>query len=141
MISVWVDGSCLDNGGPNAIAGIGVIIYQNNKKLFQYRKLVSGKTNNEAEYQAVLSALKALRCYNTEEITIYSDSILVVQQIQGNWKIKQESLRQLRNQIVNLICQRQLENIKFKWISRIQNFAANELAQSVTLEKRSESYG
>lgn len=53
------------------------------------------KTNNEAEYIAIIKALRKAREYTRWKIKVYSDSQLVVNQINGDWRIKKEHLAEL----------------------------------------------
>ena len=103
MIKVWVDGSCRDNGGKNALAGIGMVARRDDKNLFSIGRIVKGGTNNVAEYYAVIHVLRELRSYNREDIVIYSDSSLVVNQVNGSWQIKNDELRKLRDSVQILI--------------------------------------
>lgn len=55
-------------------------------------KLSFWASNNEAEYEAVLSGIKAARSSGAAKVILYSDSQLVVQQLQGNYEVKEEKL-------------------------------------------------
>ncbi len=68
------------------------------------REFVDATTNNEAEYQALIHLLIYLARMNTHEhITIYSDSSLVVNQVNGNWKINKHNLQLLYNIVDSII--------------------------------------
>ena len=77
-------------------------------------------TNNQAEYLAVLEALK----FTAGDVEIYSDSKLVVNQLNHEWHIKEDSLRNLAVEIWKLIGKRK---ISFNWIPREQNKAGKLL--------------
>ncbi len=77
-------------------------------------------TNNRAEYLAVLEALK----FTTGDIEIYSDSKLVVNQLNHEWDIKDDSLRDLAVEIWKLIGNRK---VSFIWIPREKNKAGKLL--------------
>ena len=79
-----------------------------------------GITNNQAEYLAVLEALKA----TTGNIKIYSDSKLAVKQLNHEWHIKDDNLRSLAVEIWKLIGNRK---VSFIWIIREQNKAGKLL--------------
>jgi len=85
-------------------------------------------TNNELEYYAVLYALGHIRDkYKQEEVIIYSDSQLIVNQINGEWRVTTKCLIDLHNK-----CLRMLTNkIKIMWVPRKFNLAGH------VLEKRS----
>jgi ribonuclease HI len=80
----------------------------------------SNITNNQAEYLAVLEALK----FTTGDIEIYSDSKLVVNQLNHEWHIKEDDLRNLAVKIWKLIGNRK---VSFAWIPREQNKAGKLL--------------
>ena len=86
-------------------------------KIFQKR----GLTNNEAEYHGVIAALTQIK---EKSITIVSDSQLVVNQLNKNYKIKEPRLKKLAEQIWKLCKSRE---IKFKWVRREKNFAGHIL--------------
>lgn len=76
-----------------------------------------GLTNNEAEYIAVIEALK----HNKEtNISIFSDSQLIVNQLNRAWKIKEPRMKKLAEQVWKL-CEGR--NVKFTWIRREYNYA------------------
>jgi len=91
IITVYTDGGSRGNPGP---AAISFIIYGNDdEKLEQQSKYIGEKTNNYAEYLAILEALISSKKYNPEEVTVYTDSSLAYNQINGYWKIKDEYIR------------------------------------------------
>ncbi|MHB8278049.1 MAG: RNase H family protein, partial [Candidatus Humimicrobiaceae bacterium] len=74
VFTVFTDGGSRGNPGPSAI---GFIIYDsNNEKLEQHSKYIGEKTNNYAEYLAILESLINLKKYNPDEVVIYTDSSL-----------------------------------------------------------------
>ncbi|MBD3250830.1 MAG: reverse transcriptase-like protein [Candidatus Pacebacteria bacterium] len=125
---IFTDGGSRSNPGP---AGVGVWI----KDLLLDREVSFGvylgkKTNNEAEYLGLLAALKWLQKQDltpTDSVEFYLDSKLVIEQIQKNWKIKQDHLQQLADQcwqVTNsLPCP-----IKYTHVKRDKNKTADELA-------------
>ncbi len=93
IIEIYTDGGSRGNPGP---AAISFIIYgSDNEKLEQYSKYIGEKTNNYAEYLAILEALISSKKYNPDEVTVYTDSSLAYNQINGYWKIKDEYLRKM----------------------------------------------
>jgi len=123
-IIIYTDGGARGNPGP---AGIGVII--NGKPYYEY---IGCNTNNKAEYQAVVFALKktkailgARRINFDIPIEIYLDSELVCNQLNGTFKITDESLWPYFMNIWNL--RRDLKNVSFHLIPREQNKEADKL--------------
>ena len=86
-------------------------------KLFQKR----GITNNEAEYLGVATALKEIRNKN---IRLFSDSQLIVNQLNRKYKIKEPRLKTLAEQVWKL-CENR--NVEFTWIPREKNKAGHIL--------------
>lgn len=121
MIEVYVDGSCKGNPGPMRIA----MMIEN----YGYTtKNIGNGTNNIAEYKALIAALQFIidnPILLTEPIIIKSDSRLVVEQMNGNWKVndlKLISLVQAADKLMKV-----LFNIKIQWIPREENLAGKLL--------------
>lgn len=92
MIRVFCDGACSNNGGAAQRAGIGVVIEWQGRKPFILSEGVGNKTNNEAEYEGILKALLLIKENEIKTVTINSDSALVVNQVNGNWKCRDKKL-------------------------------------------------
>ena len=91
-IVIYTDGGARGNPGP---AGAGVFIVDG-EKTFEYKKYLGEKqTNNWAEYEAVVLALEEAKRlgFSGRDIEVRLDSKLAVEQILGNWKIKEPTLR------------------------------------------------
>lgn len=93
-LTLNTDGGSRNNPGK---AGIGFVIKENVTVLYQGKKYIGIATNNEAEYTALIEGLKYinLEYKNTAELTIFCDSELMVKQVLGIYKIKQEHLQKL----------------------------------------------
>ncbi len=102
---IHTDGGSRGNPGPAASA---FVIEKNNEIIHEGSKFLGITTNNVAEYTAVLLALKWLGSQklvtnNYSLITFYLDSELVVKQLQGIYKIKDEMLKKLSSEIFNIL--------------------------------------
>lgn len=88
---IYTDGGSRNNPGE---AGIGAVIYQGEQKIAEISEYLGVRTNNWAEYQAVIRALEEIQSRGITErpIEIRMDSKLVVEQLSGNWKIKEPTL-------------------------------------------------
>ena len=82
-------------------------------------------TNNQAEYKAIIAALQEL---SDKEMTIYSDSLLAVKQLEREYKIRNSELRKLASKVRVLSRDRE---IIFKWIPREKNLAGKVLDKIV----------
>lgn len=82
-----------ENGTPMKGHGAaGVLIYRNKKLIGQYARALGRVSNNQAEYEAVLLGLQLCWAAGLENPIIYSDSNLVVNQINGDWDCKNQEL-------------------------------------------------
>ena len=104
-LKIFTDGGARGNPGP---AGLGVVIVdaKNNQVIYDQAKYLGVATNNEAEYEAVILALKHLQTnlpLNTEKLEFFLDSKLVVEQLNKNWKIKEPRMRVLAQKAWQLL--------------------------------------
>jgi len=86
-------------------------------------------TNNVAEYYAVVIALTWARSEEIDTVSLRSDSQLIVNQIKGEWKIREKGkhLEKFRDQCWSLA--EDLEEVQIKWIPREQNAIADQLCR------------
>lgn len=133
-INVFCDGGARGNPGP---AGIGVVVVDNSGREKCYHKYIGHKTNNQAEYEAVLFALQNIKkdYPGVNEVNFFLDSELVVNQIEGKYKIKNEGLGKLLIMIHNKIINSDLK-IDFKYIPREKNHHADRLVNAAIDEAR-----
>jgi len=130
------DGGAIQNPGP---AGIGVIIKIENKKevVKTYSKYIGEATNNEAEYRALIFGLSELKkilgkkIAKMTEVECFSDSKLLVSQLNGKYKIKEERLFPLFIQIWNL--KTDFKNVKFIYLEREGNLADRLVKEALKL--------
>lgn len=120
---VNTDGGARGNPGP---AAIGVVISDlNNKVLENFSEYLGEKTNNEAEYLAVIAGLRLVAKYKPQEVIFKIDSELVVRQLNGVYKIKQPHLQELF-----ILLQKEkakLSQVKFTHVMREDNSQADSL--------------
>lgn len=104
-----------------------VCFYFNDKYYFEE---IGKSTNNEAEYKAVIAALHALQMRGISgHIIIYSDSQLIVNQLIGKYKIKNNRLLSLWQMVKRL--EKSFASVKYKWIPREKNYAGRALEEQV----------
>ena len=140
-IIIYTDGGSRGNPGK---AAIGVVFCnereQEIKKFGEY--LGDNLTNNEAEYQAVIFALKKFKALfgkaiaKVSEIEIRSDSELLVNQMNGKYKVEDEKIQKFFIEIWNLKID--FKGIKFKAIPREKNREADALVNE-TLDSQANS--
>jgi ribonuclease HI len=93
-VVVHFDGGARGNPGP---AAIGAVVTDPSAdppvRLASVSEYIGSTTNNVAEYRALLAGLEAARAFPARTIEVRGDSMLVIKQVQGQWKVKQPHLR------------------------------------------------
>ena len=118
------DGGARGNPGP---AGIGAVLYNEDKIIVaEISQYLGETTNNQAEYRALIAALKKARELGGQEITCYLDSELVVKQLNREYKVKNKDLAPLFLEVYNLSLG--FRKISFIHIPREKNSVADRLA-------------
>jgi len=120
---VFCDGASRSNPGD---ASIGVSISLDGKEIHTISRKIGIATNNEAEYQALIDGLNYCIDNSINEIDVFLDSKLVVEQVNKNFKVKAGNLKALNSQVENMI--KEFEYIEFKHIYREENKRADQLA-------------
>lgn len=140
ILQVYTDGGSKGNPGPSSIGGV---FYLDKKKVFNFKKAIGITTNNDAEYSALIRALQILNpkseipnklqiqnFKNIKQIQFYSDSRLMVNQINGLFKVKQGKIREyilkirILEQEINL-------PISYHLIPREENWEADKLVNNI----------
>lgn len=126
------DGGSRGNPGKSACAFVVASAGAELTPLFQQGLYLGIKTNNEAEYLAVLSSLKWLKKQSElpERLTYRLDSKLVVEQLSGRWKIKDARMQILAQECQNLLHSFSFP-VEFIHIPREENAAADALVNQV----------
>ncbi len=124
MITAYFDGGARSNPGP---AGYGVYIVDDaGNVLAELSGSLGNTTNNIAEYQGLIAALQWAVDHNVTAITIKGDSLLIVEQMRGNYKVKNEGLRPLHMKARMLVMQ--IGDVKFEHVRRELNKEADRLS-------------
>jgi len=127
-LNIYTDGGARGNPGP---AAIGIVIQQEGQVLKKYGETIGQATNNQAEYQAIIFAMKKAKLLfgkkkaKQMELEFYSDSELIVKQLNRQYKIKEEDLQPLFIKVLNLIID--FGKVSFKYIPRSKNKEADRL--------------
>lgn len=134
ILNIYCDGGSRGNPGPAASAFVVQTI--SGKQIFQLGRYLGIATNNQAEYDAVLSALNWLSINNPQsEVVFYLDSLLVVSQLTGKYKIKNPDLKIKNLEIKHLISNFKLKILNFVYVPRTKNFSADLLVNK-TLDQQ-----
>lgn len=132
-LKINCDGGARGNPGPAATAF--VVFDEQGNKIYHQGDFLGNATNNQAEYQAVLNAVTWLGENHPQAATkFFLDSQLVVNQLNGKFKIKNAQLRDLYQQIKQKILTHQLKLEEFSFVYRTENFLADNLVNQ-TLDK------
>lgn len=130
-IIIYTDGASQGNPGPSAIGM--VFCNQKGEVIKSYSEFLGDNlTNNEAEYEAVIFALKKFKAIfgkkltKNTEIEIRSDSELLIKQLSGQYKVLESNIQSLFIKIWNLKVD--FKKIQFRQISRNKNQEADRLA-------------
>ena len=119
-----IDGASRGNPGPAAYAVI--LRGPDGTKVAGIAKRIGRKTNNVAEYYALLAALDYAAANSIRALRVRSDSELLVRQMQGRYKVKNEELKPLHERAQKLV--RALEYFVIEHVPREQNSDADALA-------------
>ena len=122
-ISMYIDGAADLN---SKTAGIGGVIYKDDEELFTFSEYLNDSTNNEAEYTALIRGLEYLVKMKLLNVQIFSDSELVVKQINGEYKVKNSRMILLNQKAFSLFSE--LDQWSFKHVLREKNKVADKLA-------------
>jgi ribonuclease HI len=125
QVIIYADGASRGNPGK---AAFGIVIHINGKT-HRIGHYLGRATNNEAEYQALLAALRWAVEKNVPKVTYYSDSQLVVEQINGRYKVKHPNLKPLFLEALGL--KRRLKEFNVFHIRRENNEDADALVNEI----------
>ena len=118
-----VDGGSRGNPGPAAVAA--VVTDPSGNELAERAQTIGEATNNVAEYRALLLGIELARQLGADELELVADSMLTVEQVRGNWKVKQAHLRPLREEVVDAL--EDFESWSIRHVKRGENERADEL--------------
>ncbi len=122
-IIAYIDGASRGNPGP---AAAGFTLADSAGTQLQAKAFFLGQaTNNIAEYTSFVKALEAAKQIGAEQLMVFSDSELLVRQINGQYKVKSEQIRPLFRQAVNLLGE--FKTWKVRHITREKNKEADKL--------------
>ena len=125
VFTVYVDGASIGNPGPSGIGG--VLLDDNGKEVERFSEHIGTTTNNVAEYRALIHALNRLTALGVDHVRVFTDSQLLQRQTSGDWKIKDEKLRELNRTLRDLIDR--FSSFEITHIGREKNKAADRLAK------------
>lgn len=126
MIVAYIDGGARGNPGP---AGYGVRIEQPDGTLVEeFHEPIGVATNNVAEYRGLLAALEWARAHGHRDVEIRSDSLLLVEQMRGNYKVRHPGLQPLHAKARLLA--HDIGRVSYNHVRRDANAHADRLANA-----------
>lgn len=126
MIVAYIDGGARGNPGP---AGYGVRIEREDGTLVEeFGESIGTATNNVAEYRGLLAALEWAKAHGHRALHVRSDSLLLVQQMLGRYKVKNAGLVPLHARA--RILAREIGRVSFEHVGRAKNAHADRLANT-----------
>jgi probable phosphoglycerate mutase len=125
-IVAYIDGGARGNPGP---AGFGVRIEQPDGTLIEeFCGSIGVATNNVAEYRGLIAALEWAKQHGLNELQVRSDSLLLVQQMLGRYKVKHPGLQPLHTEACRLV--HEIGRVAFEHVGRAHNADADRLANA-----------
>jgi ribonuclease HI len=104
VVEVFADGGARGNPGP---AAIGAVVFDPSTspptRLATVSEGIGTATNNVAEYRAVIAGLEAAQPFGARLLRLRADSLLVIRQLEGAWKVKHAGLRPLHARAAELL--------------------------------------
>lgn len=114
VIRIYSDGASRGNPGFSAIAFL--ILSEEENVLMRYSKYVGVRTNNQVEYEAVISALEAASALQSQVVICYLDSELVTKQLNGKYRVREAKLKILWSTVQGFT--QRFQNITFTHVAR-----------------------
>lgn len=120
QVLIYSDGASRGNPGKSAYAFI--ITDADNNILYQSKKCIDIHTNNEAEYTALINALKKAEEYTKNEVKCYSDSEIMIKQLNKQYAVRSANLKKLYEEV-------KVQESKFKKVNYTHVRRTNPMIQ------------
>jgi len=124
--TLYFDGLC-EPVNPGGYCCYGYIIYDSNVEIAKGYGFTGKGTNNIAEYTALIEALKKAKELGIQSLTIRGDSLLVINQLSGEWTVRSPNIFPLFKEARTLI--REFKSILLEWVPREKNEKADSLSR------------
>lgn len=122
-VQIHIDGASRGNPGNS---GAGILIEEENGEIRRIKKPLGVATNNQAEYEALITALEASQVLKKKKLLIFTDSLLLANQINGSWRVRSSNIANLYKRAKHLI--QTFDEVTVKHIPREENKEADKLA-------------
>ena len=121
-LTVNFDGGSRGNPGP---AAIGVVVRRGGEVLEAVGEKIGEATNNVAEYRALLKGIELAAAHGATELELAGDSMLVVRQVDGSFKVKNAGLKELHAEVKRAL--RDFDSWSIRHMRRAENADADRL--------------
>jgi ribonuclease HI len=129
VIAIYFDGGSRGNPGPAAIGAVVLDLSSTPPtRLAAVSEYIGTTTNNVAEYRALIAGLEAAQEFSARRVAIRGDSMLVLKQVEGAWRVKQPHLRPLLDDVRELLAP--YEHVDLAHVPRDQNADADLLVNA-----------
>uniref|UniRef100_A0A2N9FDC4 Uncharacterized protein n=1 Tax=Fagus sylvatica TaxID=28930 RepID=A0A2N9FDC4_FAGSY len=126
QLEIWT--ANIDGSSTKEMGGAGIILVSPEKDKFEYAiQLRFRATNNEAEYEALLAGLKLSKKMGVKNLTIKSDSQLVIGQVKGEYEAREDRMKKYLTVVQTLLPH--FKKVEFVQIPREENVDADRLAR------------
>ncbi len=129
-LTIYTDGASRNNPGE---AGAGIFILQDGKPAARIARYLGTTTNNIAEYTAAIIGMEHAVSLGVTQVKLFADSELMVKQLNGAYKVKNEGLKPLYQKVKELIAK--IGSVEVQYIPRERNKDADALANKAIDEK------
>jgi ribonuclease HI len=125
-LTVNVDGGARGNPGP---AAIGVVVRDSDGQILEERAERIGRaTNNVAEYRALLLGIELAAAHGASELELVGDSELIVRQVEGRYKVKDATMKELHGEVKAAL--RRFDSWSIRHVRRENNADADALVNA-----------
>ena len=128
-LTLYCDGGSRGNPGP---AAIGAVVYDTTtdppQLVATLSECIGVTTNNVAEYRALIAGLTAVAHLHAQVIHVRADSMLVIKQLRGEWKVKHANMRPLHARAMALLAE--YEVVDLQHVRREENTEADALVNA-----------
>lgn len=126
IFELHADGACWGNPGK---AAAGIVIYSGNQEIFRGAVYLGEATNNIAEYSAILEGLKIANGLGITKIRVFSDSQLIIKQINNEYKVKSLKLNDFKRKILEIV--QGFDLTEFIYLERERTEIPHKLAEGI----------
>ncbi|MDX6595501.1 MAG: ribonuclease [Solirubrobacterales bacterium] len=125
-LTVNVDGGARGNPGP---AAIGAVVRGPDGEVLEERgERIGRATNNVAEYRALLLGIELAAAHGATELELVGDSELIVRQVEGRYKVKDATMKELHGQVKAALAE--FDNWSIRHVRRESNADADRLVNA-----------